>query len=349
MINLTNDEFLDLKNMFSGVLAPLNSFMGSDDFKSVAHDLRLKNGEVFTIPITLATELAKINCGEIKSLYFNGEKIGEIKISDIFTIEKADFYAVFNTNDLAHPGLKKELTRPAKRIGGNIQISDKLLKDIRANSLYKGVLRDIFSSDIKTICGFQTRNPIHRAHEHLQRVALELCDALFINPIIGWKKPGDFTNEAVFAAYKTQISEFYPKHRVAIRGLETAMRYAGPKEAIFHAILRKNMGCTHFIIGRDHAGVGDFYSKYAAHDLAKELKGELGIELLLLYEPYFCKKCQQIVTKKHCDHYGERIAISATQIRKELAANKEPDTDMMRKEIADAILALGRENIFIKE
>ena len=152
----------------------------------------------------------------------------------------------------------------------------------------------------KTIVGFQTRNPIHKAHEYLQRLGLEMCDGLFINPLVGWKKSGDFTQEAVMAAYEVMIERFYPSDRVYLAGLKTQMRYAGPREAIFHALIRRNLGCTHFIIGRDHAGVGNFYGEYDAHKLASELisKYDLGIELVLTREPYYCEACKEIVTDK---------------------------------------------------
>ena len=221
--------------------------------------------------------------------------------------------------------------------------------------MYKGVLQDVFekkNKKVKSIAGFQTRNAIHRAHEHLQKVALELCDALFINPLTGWKKQGDFTQEAVMSAYDVMFSQFYPKDRVFIQGLETNMRYAGPKEAIFHALLRKNMGCTHFIIGRDHAGVGNYYGVYDAHKLAREIisTNDIGIELLLLNEPYYCLKCQEIVSDKTCSHYNtHRISISGTKIREALISEIIPDERFMRKEISQALIKLGKENIFIKE
>lgn len=172
-----------------------------------------------------------------------------------------------------------------------------LLKDV----LDPSVTRKIFADNgWSTIAGFQTRNPIHRAHEHLQRTAMDVCDGLFINPIIGWKKKGDFTQEAVTAAYERMIKEFYPENSVYMAGLKTQMRYAGPREAVFHAMIRRNLGCTHFIIGRDHAGVGGFYGAYDAHSLARRLAAEhdLGIKLLLMHEPYYCKKCGMVVTEK---------------------------------------------------
>lgn len=201
----------------------------------------------------------------------------------------------------------------------------------------------------RTVAGFQTRNPVHNAHEHLQRLALDLCDALFINPITGWKKVGDFTEEAVIAAYEKMIAEFYPKGCVYFAGLKTQMRYAGPREAIFHAIIRKNLGCTHFIIGRDHAGVGGFYGAYDAHALARGImsKYDLGIELLLFNEPYYCSKCGFIVSNKTCAHEStHRTEISGTIIRECMSAKRIPPEQLMRPEISKELIKLDK--IFIE-
>jgi len=206
------------------------------------------------------------------------------------------------------------------------------------------------SKNWETIAGFQTRNPIHKAHEYLQRVALEVCDGLFINPLVGWKKVGDFSEKAVVSGYKTMIDEYYKGLDIYFDTLKTPMRYAGPKEAIFHAIIRRNLGCTHFIIGRDHAGVGSYYGKYEAHELAKKIiaDNDLGINLLLLSEPFHCHKCGQIVSDSTCSHDEQYIEkISATKIRSMLAQNKRPSELYMRSEISDSIIDL-REDKFIK-
>ncbi|MBF7043640.1 sulfate adenylyltransferase [Campylobacter volucris] len=350
MIHINHENLLDLKYLASGVFDPLYGFMNYEEFKSVVYDMKLLNDNIWTLPITLEVN-DDYNIGSTQDLYYNQTLIGKIHIEDKFQIQDKDLFEIFQTKDLNHPGIKKEKSKSSLKIAGKIQIKEELLK----NTLYKGMLQDVFSKknkEVKTIAGFQTRNAIHRAHEHLQKIALELCDALFINPLIGWKKQGDFTQEAVMSAYKVMFDEFYPQHRVFIQGLETNMRYAGPKEAIFHAIVRKNIGCTHFIIGRDHAGVGDYYGVYDAHKLAKELNStnKLGIELLLLKEPYFCTKCDQIVSEKVCSHENtHKISISGTKIRQALVSGKIPDERFMRKEVAKALIDLGMDNIFIKE
>ncbi|MBK1972272.1 hypothetical protein [Campylobacter sp. TTU_617] len=347
MLQITHENFLDLKYFASGVFHPLQGFMNYEEYKKVVYEMQLLNCEIWTLPITLeVNDFKDINIGCRQDLYYQNKLVGNILIEDKFYIKDEELYEIFQTKDEKHPGIIKEKRRSSLRVGGKIELKEEFYKD----SLYKNILKDIFHPDIKTIVGFQTRNPIHRAHEHLQRIALEICDALFINPLTGWKKQGDFTEEAVMSAYKIMFNEFYPKERVYIQGLQTAMRYAGPKEAIFHALLRRNMGCTHFIIGRDHAGVGNYYGIYEAQNLARELSKyyNLGIDFLLLKEPYYCTKCQKIVSEKNCAHYNQhRIAISGTQIRKDLNEGKIPSKIMMRPEISAGILALGKENIFI--
>ncbi|EAL5741198.1 sulfate adenylyltransferase [Campylobacter lari] len=352
MITINHENFLDIKYLASKIFDPLEGFMNYEDFKNVVYDMKLTNGSIWTLPITLEVEnLNSYTVGSIRDLYYKNELIGNIHIEDKFQVQDKDLFEIYQTKDLNHPGIKKEKSKSSFKIAGKIQLKEEFYQD----SLYKNILQDIFSKknkEVKTIAGFQTRNAIHKAHEHLQKIALELCDALFINPLIGWKKEGDFTQEAVMSAYKIMFEEFYPKNRVFIQGLETNMRYAGPKEAIFHAIVRKNAGCTHFIIGRDHAGVGDYYGVYEAHKLAKELNSanELGIELLLLKEPYFCSKCQEIVSEKVCSHKDtHKISISGTKIRKALISGEIPDERFMRKEVAQTLINLGVNNIFIKD
>ncbi len=348
MIAVNRENFLDLKYLASGIFDPLSGFMNYEEFKSVVYDMKLLNGSIWTLPITLEIDNDSYNIGLTQDLYYNEILIGKIHIEDKFTVQNKDLFEIFQTKDFNHPGIQKEKNKSPLKIAGKIELKEEFYQD----SLYKGILQDIFDKDVKTIAGFQTRNAIHKAHEHLQKIALELCDALFINPLVGWKKQGDFTQEAIMSAYDVMFNEFYPKHRVYIRGLETNMRYAGPKEAIFHAILRKNIGCTHFIIGRDHAGVGDYYGVYDAHQLAKQISfsNDIGIELLLLKEPYFCTKCGQIVSEKVCSHHDtHKIAISGTKIRQALLSREIPDERFMRKEVAKALIELGIDHIFIKD
>lgn len=346
-----NDETLqDVINIETGLLYPLDGFMREEDYKSVVNNYTLNSGEVFTIPVTLDIEKIiydELVIGESILLTNRGETVASIVIESKYLITNEDIEKVFCTLDDSHPGVNKEKNRSPYRVGGKTSL---IAKNMLEDALKPEETKRIFKEKgWKTIVGFQTRNPIHKAHEHIQRLGLEMCDGLFINPIVGWKKKGDFTQEAVIAAYEKMIEDFYPSERVYMDGLKTQMRYAGPREAIFHAIIRRNLGCTHFIIGRDHAGVGGFYGAYDAHKLARELMGKhrLGIELILTREPYYCTKCKQIVTDKTCSHYeSHRVEISGTIVRKYISDGKMPDEVMLRQEILDAILKCNK--VFIE-
>lgn len=352
VVEISEESLQDMLYLCNDVFAPLQGFMRKEEYLGVVHGMRLPSGDTWTIPITLdaGEGICRDACSAGRLLLsYQGKIVAGMEELEAFKIAPEDVEAVYGTSSMGHPGVKKELERSPWRIGGRV-----LLRDA---SLLEGVLSPMHTKKIflekgfATVAGFQTRNAIHRAHEHLQRIALELCDGLFINPIVGWKKKGDFTEEAVLAGYRRMIDEFYPKERVHFEGLRTQMRYAGPREAIFHAIIRRNLGCTHFIIGRDHAGVGDFYGLYAAHALAREIqaRGNLGIELLLLHGPYYCEKCGQVVTDKTCGHGEEcHVPISGTRMRECLMEGRLPDARFMRPEISQAILSVGRDRIFIE-
>lgn len=342
-VTIYEETLQDIINIETGLLAPLTGFMKEADFRSVVDSCKLASGEVFPIPVTLDVPEETWHqavVGSKLSLEISGKAVAEIEVESKFCMTDEDIQSVFKTTDEAHPGVWKEKHRSPYRVGGRTRLlAEEYLQDALKPEETKAIFRE---KGWKTVVGFQTRNPVHKAHEHLQRVGLEVCDGLFINPIVGWKKKGDFTEEAVIAGYTAMKDSFYPQNRVYLAGLKTQMRYAGPREAVFHAIIRRNLGCTHFIIGRDHAGVGGYYGAYEAHELAARLaeEGDLGIHLLLLREPYYCKKCGQIVTDKHCSHYdSHRIEISGTIIRKYINEGYIPDEIMMRKEVFEAILS----------
>ena len=342
-----NEELLqDFINLANGLFNPLKGFMSEKNYRSVVDKMRLDTGEVWTIPITLdvTSNLFKLlKKNDELFLLFKKQIIGSIIIDDKFIVKRGDIKKIFKTEDIQHPGVKKELARHSYRIGGKIKV---ILKSILRNNLQADKIKKIFKEKgWKTVVGFQTRNPIHKAHEHLQRTAMELFDGVFINPLIGWKKKGDFSELAVINGYREMLKHYYPKESVYFNVLKTPMRYAGPREAVFHAIIRRNMGCTHFIVGRDHAGVGNYYGIYDAQKLAQKLASEdnLGIQILCLKEPVYCKKCNQIVSYKNCSHTnGDIVPISGTKIRNMLSAGKEPESFMMRKEVAKAIIKLNQ-------
>lgn len=349
-VRISEECLQDVINLHTGLLHPLTGFMGGDDFRSVLESCTLADGRVFTLPITLDVPEAiwrDARPGQSLGLEYRDRLVAELVVEDKFRLMEEDLQKIFLTQEDAHPGVHKEKLRSPWRVGGDIRLLD---SSLLADALTPEATRKMFAENgWKSVVGFQTRNPIHRAHEYLQRLGLDICDGLFINPITGWKKTGDFTEDAVMAAYRTMITKFYPSGRVYLAGLKTQMRYAGPREAIFHAIIRRNLGCTHFIIGRDHAGVGGYYGPYAAHELARKLLDaghDPGISLLLAREPYYCRKCGQVVTDRHCSHYSsDRVEISGTLIRKYITDGHIPNELMMRREVFQAILSCR--NIFI--
>lgn len=345
-----NTELLqDLINIENGLFSPLEGFMNSKDYHDVVNDMKLSDGTIWTIPITLDINedtFKKIIKIDELILTFENNDVALLTIDDIYKIDKDDIVKIYKTNDINHPGVAKELKRAHFRVGGKTKLLD---SSLLANSLNPKETKEFFQrKGWKTIVGFQTRNVVHRAHEYLHRIGLEFCDALFINPLVGWKKTGDFSEVAVERGYQVMIEKYYTNLNVYFATLKTPMRYAGPREAIFHAIIRKNLGCTHFIIGRDHAGVGDYYGKYEAHDLAKKIlkSAHLGIELLLLKEPYYCNICEQMVSENCCAH-KDIIRISGTKIREMLSNAQIPSKIYMREEVAKEIIDLKKE-MFIK-
>jgi len=342
LIDINEETLQDIINIKTGLFAPLEGFMDSKDYRSVVTDMALSDGKVWTLPITFDVE--DIIYEDELLLSFNNKAVAKLEVEDIYKVQDEDIKKIFGTEDTAHPGVKKELKRGKYRVGGKIELIDKSILD---SALNPQKTKEYFKSqNWKTIVGFQTRNVPHRAHEYLHRLGLEFCDALFLNPLTGWKKKGDFSEVAVENGYSALIKNYYTNLNVYFETLKTPMRYAGPKEAIFHAIIRKNLGCTHFIIGRDHAGVGEYYGKYEAQELAKKLQDKLDITILTFQEPFYCPKCAQIVSENCCGHLNiERI--SGTKIRAMLNDGIVPKNEYMREEVAKEIIKL-KEDMFIK-
>jgi len=343
-VSVIDDFILDLEKIAIGAYSPLKGFMCKDDFSRVVHDLRLADGTAWSIPIFLPIDkkiAQTFSRGEnIIITDKHGRDIAVLKIKEIFSFPK-DKWAkkVYATQNKSHPGVNKIYSLHDRLIGGDIYLINRPRFRFEKYNLDPGQTRQIIRSrGWKTVAGFQTRNIPHRAHEYLQKVALNLCDGLLIHPLLGWKKDGDFAPDIIIKTYKTLIKHYYPKNSVILAGLTTAMRYAGPREAVFHAIIRKNYGCTHFIVGRDHAGVGNFYDKYEAHRIFDKINN-LGIQILALKGPYYCKKCQEVTTEKICPHKpSQHLQISGTLIRKLLFSGKDMPEYLLRPEVKKAAL-----------
>lgn len=328
----------DFINLATGILSPLNGFMGRADFRSVCESSRLQSGLAWTIPVVLDIDDADIRLIADQARVLvqssqNGRLLGYIEPTEIYSYDKAvHIQATFGTEDTRHPGVAWVQSSKPHLLAGRVTAFVDALDDDPL-SYPAGVRRHLEKMGLKTVVGFQTRNIIHRAHEYLQRIGLEVCDGLLVHPIVGWKKKGDFRPAAVKKVYSEFIRDFYPPDRVVLAFLKTAMRYAGPKEAVFHAIIRRNFGCSHFIVGRDHAGVGSYYGLYEAHQIFDTLP-DLGIEILRLHGPFYCQKCKMIVTEKTCGHGAEyHDAISGTKVREILSGGNDPAEHYLRNEV----------------
>lgn len=344
-IEVSNDLRNDIENMADGVFSPLEGFVGRDDFESIVKTGRLKSGLAWTVPIVLDVDektaaMAK-SAGEV-ALASAGEKFASLKVEEIYGFDKLESAkAVYGTDDAKHPGVAKMTNMKDRLLGGRIQVSKKIADDpLRKYRKTPAETRaEIEKRGWKTVVGFQTRNVPHVAHEMLQKAALNLYDGLFVNPLIGKKKQGDFKDEVILAAYETLIENYYPKNRAIFVTLHTEMRYAGPKEAIHHAIMRKNFGCTHFIVGRDHAGVGDYYHPFAAHEIFARYP-ELEIQPVFFPAFYYCKKCLSFANERNCPHGPEdREELSGTKMRKMVSSGEIPAPHLMRPEISKLIVS----------
>lgn len=341
---VSSDIRNDAENIATGVFSPLEGFMIQEDFLNVLKEGRLSNSIPWTIPIVLDAEkeIAK-QMKELKDVVLcsGGEKFGIMHVENIYGYNKENVAnAVYGTADVNHPGVNRLSKMKEFLVGGGVEIFHlKENDEIQKFRMHPSETRsEIVRRGWKTVVGFQTRNVPHVAHEMLQKAALNLYDGLFVNPLIGKKKIGDFTDSLIINAYESLIMNYFPKNSVLFSTTHTVMRYAGPREAIHHAIMRKNFGCTHFIVGRDHAGIGNYYPPFAAQEIFNEYP-DLDIIPVIFPSFYFCKKCISYANEKTCPHGVEsKEELSGTMIRKMVNSGKIPEKHLMRPEISELIL-----------
>jgi sulfate adenylyltransferase len=344
-LTLTARELSDLDMLASGALSPLEGFMGREDYERVVEDMRLANGLVWALPVCLAIDEAPK--GDRAALADTaGRVLAVMDVEEVYAYDaEREAEHCFRTTDAAHPGVARLFGQKPRYLAGRVTVFE------RTEPAFAELARDPAGTRAefaergwKRVVGFQTRNPIHRAHEYLTKSALEMVDGLLIHPLVGETKSDDVPAETRVRCYEVLVDRYYPSDRVVVSAFPAAMRYAGPREAIWHAICRKNYGCSHFIVGRDHAGVGDYYGTYDAQLIFDEFEPhELDIEPMFFEHAFFCRTCGQMATPKTCPHGGDdHVFLSGTKVRELLAAGELPPAEFSRPEVAEVLIQAYR-------
>jgi sulfate adenylyltransferase len=345
VVTLTAREVSDLDMLASGALSPLEGFMGRRDYDSVVESMRLANGLPWALPVCLAVDEAP--SGDRVALADGGGRpLAVLEVGEVYDYDRErEAENCFRTSDDAHPGVARLYAQKPRYLAGRVTVFERPEPAFPELALDPAETRAAFAErGWKRVVGFQTRNPIHRAHEYLTKVALETVDGLLVHPLVGDTKGDDVPVDVRVDCYRVLLDGYYPDDRVLLSAFPAAMRYAGPREAIWHAICRKNYGCSHFIVGRDHAGVGDYYGTYDAQLIFDELEAhELDIEPMFFEHSFFCKACGTMASAKTCPHdKEEHVFLSGTKVRDMLGAGEVPPEEFTRREVAGVLIEAYR-------